>query len=94
MFLGGLHDNGKYENCTGGITNYIDRVIFTDKHLYQHPPCQLLYGRRKHFRDFEIYNRFYLGCKAPFDPENLLGAIPTMFLAYLGVQAGRILGLN
>ncbi len=35
-----------------------------------------------------------LGCKPPFDPENLLGVIPTTFLAYLGVQAGRILGLN
>jgi predicted acyltransferase len=35
-----------------------------------------------------------LGCKPPFDPENLLGIIPTTFLAYLGVQAGRILGLN
>lgn len=34
-----------------------------------------------------------LGCKPPFDPENLLGVIPTTFLAYLGVQAGRILGL-
>jgi heparan-alpha-glucosaminide N-acetyltransferase len=34
-----------------------------------------------------------IGCKPPFDPENLLGAIPTIFLAYLGIQAGRILGL-
>ncbi|CAF3370347.1 unnamed protein product [Rotaria sp. Silwood1] len=71
---GGLHENGKYENCTGGITGYIDRVIFTDKHLYKFPTCQTVYG-----------------CKGPFDPENLFGAIPTMFLAYLGIQAGRIL---
>ncbi|CAF2968996.1 unnamed protein product, partial [Rotaria sp. Silwood2] len=71
---GGLHENGKYENCTGGITGYIDRIIFTNKHLYQYPTCQLVYG-----------------CKLPFDPENLLGVIPTIFLAYLGVQAGRIL---
>ncbi|CAF2506841.1 unnamed protein product [Rotaria sp. Silwood2] len=71
---GGLHENGKYENCTGGITGYIDRVIFTDKHLYKFPTCQTVYG-----------------CKEPFDPENLFGAIPTMFLAYLGIQAGRIL---
>ncbi|UJR21859.1 hypothetical protein I4U23_024932 [Adineta vaga] len=71
---GGLHENGKYENCTGGITGYIDRFIFTDKHLYQYPTCQLVYG-----------------CKPPFDSENLLGVIPTIFLAYLGVQAGRIL---
>ncbi|CAF1177372.1 unnamed protein product [Rotaria sp. Silwood1] len=71
---GGLHENGKYENCTGGITGYIDRMIFTNKHLYQYPTCQLVYG-----------------CKLPFDSENLLGVIPTIFLAYLGVQAGRIL---
>ncbi|UJR27883.1 hypothetical protein I4U23_009148 [Adineta vaga] len=71
---GGLHENGKYENCTGGITGYIDRMIFTDKHLYQHPTCQVVYG-----------------CKPPFDPENLFGALPTIFLAFLGVQAGRIL---
>ncbi|CAF3665598.1 unnamed protein product [Adineta steineri] len=71
---GGLHENGKYENCTGGITGYIDRFLLTDKHLYQYPSCQLVYG-----------------CKPPFDPENLLGVIPTIFLAYLGVQAGRIL---
>ncbi|CAF0896915.1 unnamed protein product [Adineta steineri] len=71
---GGLHENGKYENCTGGITGYIDRIIFTNKHLYPYPTCQLVYG-----------------CKPPFDPENLFGAIPTIFLAYLGVQAGRIL---
>ncbi|CAF4945907.1 unnamed protein product, partial [Rotaria sp. Silwood1] len=70
----GLHENGKYENCTGGITGYIDRMIFTNKHLYQYPTCQLVYG-----------------CKLPFDSENLLGVIPTIFLAYLGVQAGRIL---
>ncbi len=47
FLLGGLHENGKYENCTGGITGYIDRVVFTDKHLYQYPTCQLVYGRTK-----------------------------------------------
>jgi len=36
---------------------------------------------------------FLIECQHPYDPENLLGAIPTMFLAFLGVQAGRILGL-
>ncbi|CAM4757962.1 unnamed protein product [Rotaria magnacalcarata] len=71
---GGLHENGKYENCTGGITGYIDRIVFTNEHLYQYPTCQLVYG-----------------CKLPFDSENLLGTIPAIFLAYLGIQAGRIL---
>lgn len=50
MFLGGLHENGKYENCTGGITGYIDRVVFTNEHLYQHPTCQQVYGRKKRIR--------------------------------------------
>jgi heparan-alpha-glucosaminide N-acetyltransferase len=82
-----------YENCTGGITGYIDRIIFTDKHLYQYPTCQLVYGTKKKQR-FRREKIFHLGCKPPYDPENLLGAIPTMFLAFLGVQAGRILGLK
>lgn len=47
FLLGGLHENGKYENCTGGITGYIDRVIFTDDHLYKYPTCQTVYGREK-----------------------------------------------
>jgi predicted acyltransferase len=38
------------------------------------------------------YNLYVIGCKPAFDPENLLGTIPTIFLAYLGVQAGRIMG--
>ncbi|CAF0875747.1 unnamed protein product [Didymodactylos carnosus] len=71
---GGIHENGTYINCTGGITGYIDRIIFSERHLYQYPTCQLIYG-----------------CTQAFDPENLLGALPTIFLAYLGVQAGRIL---
>ncbi|CAF1481200.1 unnamed protein product [Adineta ricciae] len=73
---GGLHENGKYINCTGGITGYIDRMIFTEQHLYQYPTCRVVYG-----------------CKPPFDPENLFGALPTIFLAFLGVQAGRILAV-
>lgn len=73
---GGLHENGSYANCTGGITGYIDRKIFGYKHLYQYPTCKPVYG-----------------CPNPYDPENLLGAIPTMFLAFLGVQAGRILAM-
>ena len=36
--------------------------------------------------------RFFLKDCGTYDPENLLGALPTIFLAYLGIQAGRILG--
>ncbi|XP_035668403.1 heparan-alpha-glucosaminide N-acetyltransferase-like isoform X2 [Branchiostoma floridae] len=33
---GGLSDIAHY-NCTGGATGYIDRAVFTDDHIYQHP---------------------------------------------------------
>ncbi len=84
-----------YENCTGGITGYIDRMIFTEKHMYHYPTCQLVYGIKTNLLiDWFLKEIFHVGCQTPYDPENLLGAIPTMFLAFLGVQAGRILGLK
>jgi len=43
--IGGLHENGSYASCTGGITGYIDRMIFGYEHLYQFPTCQTVYGR-------------------------------------------------
>ncbi|XP_078577889.1 heparan-alpha-glucosaminide N-acetyltransferase-like isoform X4 [Branchiostoma floridae x Branchiostoma japonicum] len=33
---GGLSDIAHY-NCTGGAAGYIDRAVFTDDHIYQHP---------------------------------------------------------
>ena len=45
FILGGLHENGKYINCTGGITGYIDRMIITKVHLFQNPTCKEVYGR-------------------------------------------------
>ncbi|XP_044270334.1 heparan-alpha-glucosaminide N-acetyltransferase-like [Tribolium madens] len=39
---GGLHDNGKYFNCTGGATGYIDAVIL-GKHRYQKPTSKEIY---------------------------------------------------
>jgi heparan-alpha-glucosaminide N-acetyltransferase len=87
---GGLHENGKYANCTGGITGYIDRLIFSERHLYKYPTCKAVYGRMCGLAG-EVLDFVYLEC-GTFDPENLFGALPTMFLAYLGIQAGRILG--
>lgn len=47
FILGGLHENGKYINCTGGITGYIDRMIITKVHLFQNPTCKEVYGRNR-----------------------------------------------
>ena len=39
---GGLHDDGNYENCTGGIAGYIDRAVFGN-HIHKHPTCYKVY---------------------------------------------------
>lgn len=39
---GGLHDHGKYFNCTGGVAGYIDRAVFGE-HMYKHPTCEKVY---------------------------------------------------
>ena len=36
---GGLADDGEHANCTGGAAGYIDRQVFGDAHVYQHPTC-------------------------------------------------------
>jgi len=32
---GGIHDYIQHQNCTGGVTGYIDRKVITEAHLYQ-----------------------------------------------------------
>ncbi|KAE8742323.1 hypothetical protein FOCC_FOCC012123 [Frankliniella occidentalis] len=40
---GGLHKFGKFENCTGGASGYLDRMILHPNHMYQNPTCKKLY---------------------------------------------------
>lgn len=39
---GGLHEHGKYFNCTGGVAGYIDRAVFGE-HMYHHASCHAMY---------------------------------------------------
>lgn len=39
---GGIADGGKYFNCTGGASGYIDRMIFGPT-MYQNPTCKKMY---------------------------------------------------
>ncbi|XP_078391348.1 heparan-alpha-glucosaminide N-acetyltransferase isoform X3 [Cetorhinus maximus] len=71
---GGIGDFGQFVNCTGGAAGYIDRWLFGEKHIYQHPSCKIPYHTT-----------------VPFDPENLLGLINSIVMAFLGLQAGKIL---
>ncbi|XP_021917645.1 heparan-alpha-glucosaminide N-acetyltransferase-like isoform X2 [Zootermopsis nevadensis] len=40
---GGLHNHSSSPNCTGGAAGYIDRMVFGERHIYQHPTCRPVY---------------------------------------------------
>nr|XP_022916136.1 heparan-alpha-glucosaminide N-acetyltransferase [Onthophagus taurus]XP_022916137.1 heparan-alpha-glucosaminide N-acetyltransferase [Onthophagus taurus]XP_022916138.1 heparan-alpha-glucosaminide N-acetyltransferase [Onthophagus taurus] len=42
---GGFHENGKYFNCTGGVTGHIDEVILGN-HIYQYPTIKEIYNSK------------------------------------------------
>ena len=71
---GGLHDQAKNPNCTGGAARYVDVLFFGSQHIYQNPTPKKIYDTH-----------------VPFDPEGLLGSFTSLFLVFLGVQAGKIL---
>ncbi|XP_023217106.1 heparan-alpha-glucosaminide N-acetyltransferase-like isoform X1 [Centruroides sculpturatus] len=76
----GLYDHGKYEKCryAGGAASYIDYHALTWSHMYQHPTLRKLYDPNNEFRII-------------YDPEGLLGCLTSIFLVFLGLQAGKIL---
>ncbi|XP_015606463.1 heparan-alpha-glucosaminide N-acetyltransferase [Cephus cinctus] len=41
---GGRHEDGKYFNCTGGATGYIDKIVLGIDHIYQWPTSSTVYG--------------------------------------------------
>ncbi|GAB0094363.1 Heparan-alpha-glucosaminide N-acetyltransferase [Sergentomyia squamirostris] len=41
---GGMHEMTRYNHCIGGAAGYIDRVILTNDHIYQHPTAKKVYG--------------------------------------------------
>jgi heparan-alpha-glucosaminide N-acetyltransferase len=40
---GGLENRGKYKNCTGGATSYIDNLLLGKDHLYIYPTSIIVY---------------------------------------------------
>lgn len=40
---GGLHNQGKFMNCTGGAAGYLDRLILRPNHMYKNPTFKKLY---------------------------------------------------
>ncbi|XP_069835380.1 heparan-alpha-glucosaminide N-acetyltransferase-like isoform X3 [Dendropsophus ebraccatus] len=46
---GGIGDFGLYPNCTGGAAGYIDKWLFGQNHIYNHPTCKELYKTTQPF---------------------------------------------
>lgn len=40
---GGLHENGTYENCTGGAAGYLDRLLLGESHLSKYSTFEFVY---------------------------------------------------
>ncbi|CAF1538096.1 unnamed protein product, partial [Didymodactylos carnosus] len=43
---GGRHRHGKFENCTGGASGYIDRYLLHPSHMYNDPTCKGVYDTK------------------------------------------------
>lgn len=46
---GGIQEGGRFNNCIGGATGYIDRLIIGQSHLYQHPRAGGVYDETMPF---------------------------------------------
>ncbi|XP_042314382.1 heparan-alpha-glucosaminide N-acetyltransferase-like [Sceloporus undulatus] len=46
---GGIGDDGKYPNCTGGAAGYIDKLLLGEEHMYHHPTCKEMYNTTQPF---------------------------------------------
>ena len=79
---GGLHENSKYWNCTGGAAGYIDNKVFGEKHIFQHVTSREVYFHDEYY--FGGYIRHH-------DPCGILGSINSIVVVFLGLQAGKIL---
>ena len=100
---GGIGDEGKYVNCTGGAHRAIDIAIWGEHHIYHstfsgNVPSQLAW-----YFDQGILPRPAIGAPISaatctktygcslYDPEGTLGMLTATFMSFLGFQAGRIL---
>lgn len=80
---GGLADGGEHWDCAGGAHGHIDRLIFGSKHMYHSvDPDGSVVSAATCADTFRC---------TVYDPEGALGAINAVVIAYLGLQAGRIL---
>lgn len=97
---GGLHDGGGTFNCSGGAAGYIDRTFFGGNHLYNWNVIKVCKNSNNH-RYVYVYVYIFLwfcpnfqivyGAEQNHDPEGILGSLTSIFICFLGLQAGKII---
>ena len=100
---GGIGDQGKYPQCTGGAHKVIDDAIWGERHIYHHDFHGDIDASLKWYYDQGVLPlpesgapissatcADTYGC-AVYDPEGTLGMLTASFMTFLGLQAGRLL---
>ena len=95
---GGLHDGGGTFNCSGGAAGYIDRQFFGEQHLYNWNVIKVNASNvpltvniiKLFFIIFVCFQDVY-GAQQNHDPEGILGSLTSIFICFLGLQAGKII---
>lgn len=77
-----MSDNATYPFCVGGAANKLDKLIFTEKHLYGAFTASELYDPE--VNDKKVYHLMH-------DPEGLLGCTMSIVLTIIGLQVGKII---
>ena len=80
---GGLADGGLYPSCTGGAHRRVDELLLGLRHIYHD-----LRDNGQEVVSSATCSEVYQ-C-AVFDPEGALGFISAAWMAWLGLQAGRV----
>lgn len=80
---GGLAENASYyyDECSGGAAGYIDLKVLGPNHTYRWPTIQSVY-------------RTNVATLGYFEPEGILGTPTSIFLCFLGLQAGKIIDMH
>lgn len=93
MGPGGRHAGGKFFNCTGGATGYVDKLLLGTDHVYQYPTATSVYGSGPFDPEGVLgkfpHSLYQYQQKLTF--YFILGSLTSIFQVFLGVQAGQIL---
>lgn len=57
---GGIHDYIQHQNCTGGATGFVDRLVLGENHMYQRARIRIVYDSLVFDPEGVFGNNFYI----------------------------------